>query len=189
MSQEPSTLSDKSYKGEHFKKCPQIFVNCTFDACQFDSARQVQFCDCTFINSNLNLVNIEGARFQGVTFKECKLVGLGFHTCERKFFSIRCEKSILLSCNFSEMKMKQAYFQACKLKECHFNQTQLMKANFSQADLSETFFHHCDLTQADFRGAINYSINPLTNTLKKAHFSPMEALSMLSFFDIQVENS
>lgn len=135
----------------------------------------------------MTLVNMEGSRLQEVTFNESKIVGGEFYKCDKTFFSVRFVKSILMACNFSELKMKRTSFQGSKIKECYFNDTQLAEADFSQTDLQGTIFHHCDLSKADFREAENYSINPQSNLLKKAVFSAAEALSLLSFFDIKIE--
>lgn len=131
---------------------------------------------------------LEGCRFQDVVFGESKIVGAEFHKCDKTFFSVRFEQSILMACNFSELKMKRARFFGSKVKECYFNDTQLSESNFTHTNLEGTLFHHCDLSKADFRGAINYSINPQANILKKAVFSAPEALGLLSFFDIIVES-
>lgn len=94
-----------------------------------------------------------------------------------------------MACNFSDVKMKKARFCKSKVKECYFNGTQLTESDFRETDLQATLFHHSDLCKADFRGAINYSINPQTNNLKKALFSAPEALALLSFFDIVIEGN
>lgn len=88
--------------------------------------------------------------------------------------------------NFSDLKMKRASFAGCKVKECSFNETYLSEADFRGADLEESIFHHADLSHADFRDAKNYSIDPQSNTLKKARFSIPEVLSLLKFYDIQI---
>ena len=91
-----------------------------------------------------------------------------------------------MGCNFSDLKMKRTSFLGSKVKECYFNDTFLMEADFRETDLEGSIFHHADLSKADFRDAKNYSINPQSNTLKKARFSIPEALSLLNFFDILI---
>lgn len=130
---------------------------------------------------------MDGCRLQEVVFQESKISGADFHKCDKTFFSVCFEKSILMGCNFSELKMKKTRFCHSKVKECYFNNTQLAESDFSKADLEGTLFHHCDLSKADFREAINYSINPQANVLKKARFSAPEVLALLSFFEIEIE--
>jgi uncharacterized protein YjbI with pentapeptide repeats len=62
-----------------------------------------------------------------------------------------------------------------------------MGADFGKSDLTGSTFHNSNLSKANFIGAINYSINPLTNKLSKAKFSKPEALSLLDHLDIIIE--
>ena len=135
----------------------------------------------------MDSTHLEGCRFQDILFEESKIVGAEFHKCDKTFFSIRLEKSIVMVCNFSELKMKRTSFCGSKVKECYFNDTQLSESDFTKTDLEGTLFHHCDLSKADFRGAVNYSINPQSNVMKKAIFSAPEALALLTFFYIKIE--
>jgi fluoroquinolone resistance protein len=129
---------------------------------------------------------MDGCRFQDTFFDECKIVGGEFFKCDDRFFTLQFKNSILMGCNFSDLKMKKASFWGSKVKDCHFNHTFLVEVDFRETDLSGSIFHHADLSKADFRDAKNYSIDPQTNTLKKASFSIPEALSLLNFFDIKI---
>lgn len=82
--------------------------------------------------------------------------------------------------------MKHVAFNGSKLTDSYFTNTSLTHADFSDVDLSGTIFHKCDLSQADFSTAIQYAIDPLTNTLKKAKFSLPEAVGLLHGFDIMI---
>ena len=86
-----------------------------------------------------------GCCLQNVQFKECKLIGLDFFKCERKFFSLSLDQSILQTCNFADLNMKKASFQGCKLRDVYFNHTHLIEANFTHTDLQGTIFHDCNL--------------------------------------------
>ena len=61
-----------------------------------------------------------------------------------------------------------------------------MEADFSQADLQETIFHHSDLSKANMISAINYFINPIDNSLKKAKVSFPECIGILKALDITI---
>ena len=82
--------------------------------------------------------------------------------------------------------MKNATFNGSKLKECYFTNTCLNGADFGSVDLSGTLFHNCDLCKADFSSAINYTIDPQTNKIKKAKFSLPEAMGLLRSFEIDI---
>jgi hypothetical protein len=47
--------------------------------------------------------------------------------------------------------------------------------------------HYADLRKANFRGAVNYSINPLTNKLLKAKFSRPEVMTLLDHLEILID--
>jgi fluoroquinolone resistance protein len=80
--------------------------------------------------------------------------------------------------------MKNTSFDGSKMRESYFTNTCLNNANFNGVDLQGTTFHHCDLGKADFSSAMNYSIDPITNKIKKAKFSFPEVVGLLHGFDI-----
>lgn len=129
---------------------------------------------------------MEGSRFQGALFDECKVVGGEFFKCDSRFLSFEFRNCILMGCNFSDLKIKRTSFVGSKVKACHFSNTFLVEANFRGTDLEGSLFHHVDLSKADFREAKNYSIDPQANKLSKAQFSSPEVLSLLNFFDIRI---
>ena len=134
-------------------------------------------------------MKLYGCRFQDVHCRGCKIVGAEFFKCEKSFFSMNFTNCLIQYGNFSDLNMKNCTFKESKVKECHFTNTLLQGADFSDADLSGTLFHNCDLRKADFSSAIQYAIDPLTNTIKKARFSLPEAVGLLHGFGIVLENS
>jgi uncharacterized protein YjbI with pentapeptide repeats len=74
------------------------------------------------------------------------------------------------------------------IRETHFAHANLSEARFSGSDLQGSTFHNTKLSKANFVGAINYSINPLTNSLKQARFSQPEVLTLLDHLGIVIEN-
>ena len=185
---------ESSYKDETFKSLDVIkdlkkseFDHVIFQTCHFIQSdwQDTYFSDCKFKNCNLSLVNLKAARLQNVIFEECKIVGLDFYKCG-KTLHLSFNKSILQTCNFTDLKLKGTSFAGAKLREVYFTSTDLSEANFTDSDLSGTTFHQCNLSKADFRNAINYMIDLQTNTIKKAKFSLPEAVNLLRFFDIDL---
>ncbi len=166
------------------------YVDCTFKGCQFNEADLggAAFSNCRFENCNLSLVKVAACRFHQITFLETKFVGVQFYTCEKKFFTLNAIGCILDNCNFSDLKMKRARFDRSKIKECYYLRSDLTEASFAEADLAGTIFHECNLARADFRGAINYNVDPKANQIKKAKFTMPEAMALLSHFDIVLED-
>ncbi len=113
------------------------------------------------------------------------MVGVDFYKCD-KFIHIKFIKSILQTCNFTDLKLKGISFKGSKIREVYFTNTDLQEADFSDADLLGTLFHQCNLTRADFRNAKNYAIDLQANNLKKAKFSFPEAINLLKCLDIEI---
>jgi fluoroquinolone resistance protein len=64
------------------------------------------------------------------------------------------------------------------------DQFNLHGADISNSDSAGTFFHQSNLSAANFKEAINYSINPMNNQITKAKFSKPEVVKLLNNFDI-----
>jgi len=49
-------------------------------------------------------------------------------------------------------------------------------------------FFNPNLTRADWRGARNYALRPIDNTLKKARFALPEAIALLYGLDLELDD-
>lgn len=186
------------YEQKHFKAVhytdhslrDSSFSECQFENCHFIETNwtQVQFVDCLFKNCNISLIKVEQCRLQNIQFVESKLIGIDFFKCEKTFFSVYFDQSILQTCNFSDLNMKKTCFKGCKLREVYFNHTNLIEANFTHTDLQGTIFHNCNLSKADFTHAKNYHIDLQSNQVKNAKFSFPEVINLLKSFDIQIDH-
>lgn len=145
-----------------------------------------KFVDHRFVGKDLSLTNFKGVRLQEVTFENCKLIGVNFSLVDPLFFSVRFKNCLLDMANFSGLDLKKTSFINCLIREASFFESNLTEADFSGSNLAGTTFHHCNLSKTNFVSAINYSINPFTNQLKKAQFSSPEVLSLLNYFEIIV---
>ncbi|MBS0607114.1 MAG: pentapeptide repeat-containing protein [Parachlamydiales bacterium] len=184
---ENQTIHKKSYSEiplKHHTVCNTTFEGCDFTGCDLTSSR---FSDCRFKGCNLSLAKIDGCRFQSVEFESCKLVGVDFTKCDKMFLSLAFRQCLIGSSNFSDLDLKNTLFSKCVIKETFFTGTNLTGANFAESDLMGSTFHNTNLTKANFIGALNYSINPLTNKLSKAKFSNPEVLSLLHGLGIIIE--
>jgi uncharacterized protein YjbI with pentapeptide repeats len=91
------------------------------------------------------------------------------------------------TCNFSDLDLKGTQFLECHIRNTHFTQANLSEAVFTGSDLQGSLFHNSDLRKANFQGAQNYSINPLTNNLLKAKFSKPEVMTLLDHLEIVID--
>ena len=62
-------------------------------------------------------------------------------------------------------------------------------ADFSRTDLKESRFVLCKPDNCNFREAVNYYIDPLENSINGATFSSSEVLSLLSAFEIKIDET
>jgi uncharacterized protein YjbI with pentapeptide repeats len=102
------------------------------------------------------------------------------------FFEIQ-QVPFIDTCNFSDLDLKGTQFLECHVRNTHFTQTNLSEAVFTGSDLQGSLFHNSDLRKANFQGAQNYSINPLTNKLLKAKFSKPEVMTLLDHLEILID--
>lgn len=165
------------------------FLDCEFQGCNFSGAdlSATEFDNCLFQGCNLTNPVIGKTKFINIRFIESKLMGINFLHCNTFALDVGFENCLIRMCNFSELKMKRIPFLHCDISECDFKNSFLPEANFSGSTFRDTFFHNTDLEKADFRGASGYAIDPRANKVKKAKFSLEEAVSLLRYFDIEVE--
>lgn len=67
--------------------------------------------------------------------------------------------------------MQKTPFVKCNLTEADFAEAQLKGSSFAYCDLERAFFSNTDLTEVDFSTAMNVTINPQFNKMRKAKFS------------------
>ena len=174
-------LAEETVRGVTFEECR--FENCSFITCKFEGCR---FLTTTFDGCVLSAVVPMNSRFDEATFKNCKVMGIDWtRTTETR--KLQFTGSQITYCNFRFLALPGLKMEKCEVKDADFIEAKLKGASFVKSDLEKTRFFKTDLTEADFRGAWNYSIDPGTNTLKKAKFSLPEAIGLLESLDIVIE--
>lgn len=161
----------------------------TFKNCDFSNGNLVgcKWIDCTFVGCSLSLANISGVVMNNVVFKDCKILGLRFETCNPLTFSVSFEGCQLNDSSFFKLKMKGTKFLRSKLHHVDFTQADLTSATFSDCDLTDATFDNTLLSKADFRTSFNFNIDPDRNPIKKAKFSLDSVRGLLSKYDIEIQ--
>jgi len=167
---------------EEFESCS--FINCNFS--QSDLTHKI-FIDCLFDNCNFDRTKITDSSLRDVTFVDCKLSGIDFMQCNPFLFSANFENSKLSYVIFIEMKMENTQFDNCRINGSDFSGTDLTEASFTECDLTDTIFNRTVLDKADFSSAINFSIDPELNSMKKTVFSQLGLAGLLEKHDIIIE--
>jgi fluoroquinolone resistance protein len=174
-------LTHEAIRAKDFDRCK--FVGCHFLSCDLTGTN---FTDCTFEHCSLSLTKLPNCSLRAITFKDSKLVGIDFTKCSTNFFELLFSNTLLDNCNFSTLPMQNTPFNNCTLRECIFSETNLAKATFANCDFERSVFHDTNLQKTDFSSAKNYTISPLSNSIKGAAFSLPEAIQLLSAFEIEL---
>lgn len=185
-------FDDQQYTGVSYleKKLIQTeFNNCTFQNCDFSKAdlTESDFVNCRFEECNFAMVKLQKSGMKNVCFTGCKLIGANFDTCSDFLFSAQFQKCVLDYASFVAKKIKQTRFNDCSMKEVDFSDADLSSSVFEGCDLSGAVFHNTNLEKADFRSAVNFSINPEMNRIKKARFSFSGLGGLLEKYSIEIE--
>lgn len=169
------------------------FDNCSFHQCDFSETefKHCKFIDCHFSNCNLSNIKIGYSRFNEVFFEHCKILGVDWTRAYWPNLSLssplKFSNCILNDCSFHSLQLPELQLISCKVMDVDFREGCFNQANFSGSDFSYSLFNHTELIEADFRDAINYSIDIYQNSIKHGKFSRDEALSLLSGLHIELD--
>jgi uncharacterized protein YjbI with pentapeptide repeats len=182
----------KSFSGEDFRQKPPVrgeYENCVFTDCDFSNLdlEGFRFIDCSFHRCNLSLARIVNVSFQDARFTDCKMLGLHFDKCNSFGLSLTFRNCTLDHSSFYGTKLKKTVFDACQIHEADFTGCDLTGALFGNCDLHRSTFEHTTLEGCDFRTALNYTIDPELNRVKKARFSTGGIAGLLAKYDIVIE--
>jgi len=161
------------------------FFECRFEGCKFLRTvfRRCRFEQCVFEKCDVSLLRVPESRFVGVRFLHAKLLGIDWTQAATPltlaFHGSNVSHSMFILLSLQKMEMVE-----CVAREVDFTGTNLTRANLAKTDFLGSRFVDTNLEYADFSKAVNYSIDPRTNRLKKAVFSMPEAASLLSAFDV-----
>ena len=181
------TWRGKSFSGETLTGTE--WERCVFTECRFEGAdlSRTLLADCRFERCVLSLVRLEETVLRDVSWGESRLMGLCFGDCAPFGFKVDFVASQLDNCSFARLKMPAVRFEACRLRECFFGSCELTAARFVDSSLPETLFEGCDLRQADFRTAVDWTLDPRTNLVTGACFSEGNLAGLLRGFDLVIE--
>ena len=185
-------ITDETFEGIDFSSSlfkKGEYENCRFTNCNFAETNlsKITFIDCVFDNCNLSAANVNGTAFQEIQFSNCKLMGLRFEDCNTFLFAVSFTNCLLNLSTFYKLKLKNTVFTNCSLQQVDFTEADLNSAVFNNCDLLHATFDNTILEKADLRTAINFSIDPERNKLKKAKFSTASLAGLLDKYDLQID--
>ena len=179
---EKINYAGNAVKNREFEACS--FLQCDLSESNFSNS---QFTDCRFIGCNLANIKLGNATLGTLSFKECKLIGVNFSECSDFLFSVCFENCLLDYASFANKKMPKTSFLHSSLKGTDFSNANLSFAQFDNTDLAGAVFDRTNLTAANFTTALNFTIDPELNQLKKARFSRWSLGGLLTKYGLCVE--
>jgi fluoroquinolone resistance protein len=182
----------QTFKNLDFKQNPlprSTYEDCTFINCDFSGVilSGFEFADCSFSGCNLSLTPVEHTAFRQVTFRDCKMLGLRFDQCNPFGFSLSLERCNLSHASFYKVKMKKTRFIQVILEEADCTEADLSGSVLDRCELQGAIFDQTNLEQADLRSAVNYSLDPARNRLKKAKFGLSGVPGLLLHHQIMID--
>lgn len=178
-------LQDLLCVGSEFEEC--TFVDCNFSSAVFE---RCNFINCSFSGCQLSLASLPYTRLFGVSFTECKLVGVDWTRATwseyHKDFEISFRQSILNDSSFFGLTLQGLILDECKVQDVDFREGDFSHAVMTYSDFTHSVFMRTNLQSADFTEATQYSINVLENQLQGAKFSKFEAVYLLESLGIEL---
>ncbi len=164
------------------------YDHCSFAYCNLSNMQlnDLEWLDCRFDHCNLSLSTIRNARLKNVAFSGCKLSGIDFSVCNDFLFEVNFEACVIDYSSFYKKNLKKAKFIECSLIEVDFTEADLTGADFKNSNLLNAGFNRTNLQKADFTSAVNYSIDPGNNTMKKAKFSYAGLSGLLGKYNLDI---
>jgi fluoroquinolone resistance protein len=165
------------------------YEKCDFNNCVFSNTdiSEIKFIDCRFTDCNLSLVQVVKTVLRDVWFKDCKMLGIRFDSCNQFALSFGFDGCILNHSSFYKTKIKQTIFKNTQLQGVDFTACDLTGAVFNDCNLLDAIFENTIIEKTDLRSSYNYSIDPEKNKIKKARFSLPGLVGLLRKYDITIE--
>lgn len=184
------SFSKLDLSGSEFKDIE--FEECQFSDCDFSEVKLIscKFVNCEFIRCNLSLAQLPNSRLFGITWTECKLVGIDWTRIDwpsyHVDFELRFQRCILNDSSFFGLTLNELILDECKLHDVDFREGDFQRSLMTYCDFSHSLFMRTNLCAADLTESINYAINVLENQVKAAKFSRYEALNLLEYLGIEL---
>jgi fluoroquinolone resistance protein len=186
LEHDEETYSDLNLGAVNF--LGKIFENCTFARCNLNSVdlSKTRFISCKFVDCDMSNIILKNSRMRDTSFSGCKLIGIQWVYLD-DFTNPSFEECILQYANFVGLKLKRTKFFKSNLREVDFSQADLTECDFRESDMAKTRFNETNLTKADFRGAVNYILDPLANKIRAARFSMPEVQGLLTGLGVIID--
>lgn len=168
------------------------FDGCTFERCDFSQSvfNRCSFVDCEFIGCNLSVADLGYSKLSCVTFRESKLIGVDWTRVSWPTLALSAPvsfyHSIVSDGSFHGLALQDWMLESCTAHDVDFRGGDFSNSSFRGTEFTGAFFVNTDLTGVDFSDATDYRIDVNNNTVRRARFSRIEALSLLDGLGIEL---
>lgn len=181
-------ISEQQFTGD------ESLPKAEFEACEFTDGNWPNsfldnriFLECSFYNCDLSNANLAHTRLQEMYFEDCKLSGIDFSTLDSFLLQVHFKNCILHACNFEGLDLRTSKFEACRLQRSEFTACDLRQLSFANCDLEGVRFSDCKLGSTDFTAAVNFSLDPARNQVKKMKLRQEQLAGLLEKYDLDIE--
>lgn len=166
-----------------------LYEDCDFENCTFQKTEIVEsiFRNCSFKGCVWGNVVFRESKLQALRFRESQIMGLHLHPGAVLECLLNIQDCRISYCVFEEMKLSKNRIASSRINDCSFYDCDLSEIDFSDSNFNASQFERNNLKGSDFRRAENYAINPINNQVKGAQFSMPAVLSLLRYFEIEIE--
>jgi uncharacterized protein YjbI with pentapeptide repeats len=136
-------------------------VRCTIKGARLAQSRWhgARLEECTFEACDLSRMSPTGLVARGVTFVECKLMGVEW-TDLGAFPEVAYRACDLRYASFVSLALRKLAFERCDLRDAQLVEVDLAQATFDGCKLGGARFERCDLRKASFAGATDLALDP-----------------------------
>ena len=164
-----------------------------FEACVFEGVdwsgkdlRGARFEECTFVACDLSNMRTLGLGLQDVTFRESKLVGFDFASCNALGFRVHMEDCIADAVNGEGTDFRNVTWKGGRAHGADFAGANLEGLAFDGVDLTGALFGQTKLAGADFRTATGWRIRPDENRIRGAKFRRDDLSGLVEGWDLDL---
>ena len=175
--------NDKRLSGASFEECE--FIDCDFSDSRFHGCK---FTQCEFVRCNLSLADMANSQLYGLTFKDCKLVGVDWTKADwpqyYRDFELKFQRCLLNDASFYGLTLNELVLDECRVHDADFREGNFTDSQMTHCTFDRSLFMHTNLERVDFSDSTGCSIDVLANELKGATFSSFEAGHLLESLGI-----
>lgn len=89
--------------------------------------------------------------------------------------------------NFYNLPIPKTRFSDCNLTNADFTEAKATAVHFENCILEGATFDRTDISKANFTTALHFTLNPATNSIKKAIFSKDNVSGLVQHHDIIIK--